>query len=134
MHQCFRGIYQRVTSGQKEIQSLDQEAIQILKAIQTSLEAISRTDQITSDKTRCMENRQSMNQPKSTDAFRFADQFAQGESWTLSAACLQELARQLRLGNRSYGQLKASDDKRRCQFKVWGRTRASMPGPLCKLI
>ena len=133
MHQCLRGCYQWVTSGQKEIQSLDQEAIQILKAIQKSLEAVSRSGQITSDKSCCVEMRQAMNQPKSTDAIRFTDMFAQGESWTLSPACLQELARQLRLGNQSYGQLKASNDQRRGQYQVWDRTRASMQGPLYKL-
>ena len=65
MHQCLRGCYQWVTSGQKEIQSLDQEAIQILKAIQKSLEAISHSGQITSDMSCCVEMRQAMNQPKS---------------------------------------------------------------------
>ena len=50
MHQCFHGCYQWLTSGKKEIQSLDQEAsIQLIKAVQTSCE----NNQVSSKKLHC---------------------------------------------------------------------------------
>ena len=134
MGTCFRGFYQWVTRGKKDMQSVEQAAqsldlaaiIQLFKAVQTS-------GRVSAKKLHCMESRQAKSHLKATDALRLTDMYAQGESWSNSAECLNEIIRQLRLGIHSYGQMTADCDMRRGQFQVWDRTRASMQGPLYKL-